>query len=168
MSDIDDLMNELKDTKNFGVFAHTNKAPVSAAEFKPIAENDINQYIIDSSAKIIQQGLETINDIKDNVSNGASPDELMAYSDLIKAVTSSIDTLNKINIQNKKGKTAIEIKEMEISNKKLSPTGNVTNNTLIVAPREELMKMLKDADKNDTTINITPVEESDSNESLSE
>lgn len=156
MSDVDDLISELKNTKNFGSFIHSSKTNTTPEEEQqPVSEDKISEYIIDKCTKLIQQGVNTITEIRGNVLSGGTPEEVMAYSDLIKAVTSSIDTLNKINLQNKKDKTAKEIKEMEISNSKQLKPGDTVNNTLIIAPREQLMKILKETDK---PIDVTPIE----------
>jgi hypothetical protein len=156
--EIDDLIKELRETKNFGAFVKTTTiTPTPSAIEENILEEDISKYIIQKCTKVIQQGITTIEEVKQSVLGGGCADDVIAYADLIKAVTSSIDTLNKINIQNKKDKTAKEIKQMDIDNvKKLPPSGNTVNNTLIVAPREALMKMLKDADDQIRTIDITP------------
>jgi predicted amidohydrolase YtcJ len=159
--EIDDLIKELRETKNFGGFVkNTTTSPViSAAPEEEINEEDISRYIINKSTKVINQGITTIENVRDSVLDGGTPDEILAYSDLIKAVTSSLDTLNKINLQNKKDKTAKQLKEMDVKNQKqLEPNKIVTNN-VIIAPREVLMKMLKDAEDKAKTIDI-PSEQS--------
>lgn len=156
--EIDDLIKELRETKNFGAFTKSTTPTVSACE-ETVAEEDISKYIIDKCTKVIGQGIQTIEKVKNGVLDGGTPDEIAAYSELINAVTSSLDTLNKINLQNKKDKTAKQIKEMDISNRKqLEPNKTVTNN-IIVAPREALMKMIKDADDKSKIIDISNSDE---------
>jgi len=84
--------------------------------------------------------------LKDIVITGQNPQEIAALASLINATTKALDSLNKINMQNKQIKNNIEIKQMEVSAAKniKPPTTNV-----LIATRDEIMSKLYDKNKRD-------------------
>jgi len=145
MSDeIDQLMSELKATKNLGNFLQP--APVKPTEQPIVTEENINDFILKTSSKVIQQGVDTIDSVRGAVVQGGAPEEIEALSQLISAVTGSIDVLNKINLQNKKAVSAKELKELDMNHRKqLQASKGPTHNTnILIAGREEVMKKLID------------------------
>ena len=138
--DIDTLLDELKSTKKLSGFI-----PVvpKATDQPEISEENLSDFVIKRFTLIVQQGVDTLEAIKNNVKSSGNPEEIEAYSKLVTAVATTIDGLNKINLQNKKTKAAKEIKQMDIDHQKgvIEGRANVTNN-ILVAPREEIMKRL--------------------------
>jgi len=141
--EIDSLLKELKETKNLGSFYSPKQA--KPTEVQKIEEEDLCKFIIDKSTKLIQQGVDTIEELKNSVLSG-NPEEVSSFSELIKAVTSSLDVLSKINIQNKKSKSARELKELDINAlKQLKDKPTRTN--ILVATREDVInRFLKDVE----------------------
>jgi hypothetical protein len=148
---IDDLLNELKDTKKMGTIA--NIRPPLPTEQPAVTDENLNEFVLQKMSLVISQGVATLEEIKNGVRQSADPEEIDAYSKLINAVASTADTLNKVNLQNKKAATAKEIKQMEIKGK--SPEGLPSSSTtIVIATREEIMeRILKEAE--DSTIDIT-------------
>ena len=148
LDDINDLVKELKETKNLIGLT----PPVDEPTITPKVTNDsIEDFVLEKSAKLIQQGVDTIERVKNTISSGAPAEEVEAYSKLISSVASAIEILNKIHLQNKKTTATKEIKqmEMEASKKLLDKYGGDKHNTienqtniLVTATREEIMKAL--------------------------
>ena len=108
--------------------------------------------------KLVEEGIETIEAIQQTVITGFEPDELQAYSGLLMSVVKAADTLNKINLQNKKDKTSKELKQMDIDKKQLSPAkGGNTN--ILVATREEIIERFLDNNKKAIEADVTDVED---------
>ena len=135
--DIDVLLDELKDTKKLGGMIPF-KAP-KATDQPNVTEENINEFIMQKTSLLVQQGIDTLEQIKNAVQGSGNAEEVDSYSKLVTAVASTIDTLNKVNLQNKKAKTSKELKEMDMEMRQgqLSNRSGVTN--VLIAPREEMM-----------------------------
>lgn len=161
MSDIDTLLDELS---SFSFPQPTTAKSVPRGTPTNITEDNINDYILQKTGKLIDAGLGAVDDLKDFVVQGQNPDEIAALSELISSTTKAIEALNRINLQNKKAKTDKELKTMDIEGKKavvgLLPNNNITNNTVnLVASREEIFKQLLN-DINNNEIKEIKIEES--------
>jgi hypothetical protein len=84
------------------------------------------------------------------------PENISAYSELVKASSTAIENLNKINLMNKKNSASKELKTMDIQAKTVSDDKKLIGQAM--ATREEVMdKLFKDAnvvdisDKDDVT-----------------
>jgi hypothetical protein len=158
MSDeLDKLLEELKNSKNTDL-------PVPAKQPNiDITEDTVGEYVLKRAAALIETGMFSVEAVKNIVSQSYEPEDIESYATLIKAVNESIDTLNKINLQNKKTKSSKELKQMSIdAQKALGPSQHNVNNNILIATREEIMKsliepMLQEKDnKPDKIINVTP------------
>lgn len=146
LDDLNDLVIELKNTKSLtNIIAPPEDISTKA---ETINENNVDDFIYRKSSTLIQQGIDTIESLKGTVLSGADAETVEAYSKLVASVASSIEILNKINIQKRKEKAAKELKQMDIdTSKKLldkyDGTTNIKNQTnILVASREEIMKAL--------------------------
>ena len=145
-NEIDTLLEELSSFK-------IPTPPVHSKPSLEVTDDSLNEFVIKRSTDLIDTGLDAIEDLKDFIVQGQNPEEIAALSDLISSTSKAIETLNKINLQNKKAKTDKELKILEFQNRKevasLMPSagGNVTNTTnVLIASREEIFKqLLKDS-----------------------
>ncbi len=102
---------------------------------------------------LVQQGCDTMEKLKGTVLSGADAETVESYSKLMNSVTSSIEILNKINLQKRKETAAKALKQMDIdtSSKLLDKyDGNApqTQTNILIASREEIMSaMLGKADE---------------------
>ena len=147
LDDLNDLVSELKHTKSLTGIMAPPEIEDTATKPEKIDDNNIDDFIYRKSSILIQQGVDTIERIKNTVLSGATPETIEAYSKLMSSVASSIEILNKINLQKRKEKSAKELKQMDIdTSKKLLDKydgHNIKNQTnIIVASREEIMKAL--------------------------
>lgn len=156
MSDIDTLLNELS-SFSFPQPTTNSKVSVKTSQVS-ITEDNINEYILQKTGNLVDAGLGAVNDLKDFIVQGQNPDEIAALSELISSTTKAIESLNRINLQNKKAKTDKELKTLDIEGKKAIasslPGSNITNNTnVLVASREEIFKQLLN-DAKDESIEV--------------
>lgn len=149
-TDISSLLDELHQTKDLGNFVAKRPPPVTQEEI--ITDDTINEFVLKQSSKIIAQGMDMLAHLQTNVKASGSAEEVEAYSKMYSAVTGSIDALNKVNIQNKKTKSAKELKQIDAEIKSKEPQGNTTN--IIVASREEIMERL--FERAEEVVDVTP------------
>lgn len=129
---VDSLLDQLRSVP---------KVAQKVQEMYPTAtQENIEQFIIDYSSKLIINATESVEHVRDIVTSAPTPQDITALAELIASTSSALETLNRLNINNKKLKQALTIKEMEIKAKK--DTQEITNNTIVIASREEVMKNL--------------------------
>ena len=157
--ELDDLLNELKNAKN------PQPSPEPEKKREEVNDENINDYILRKASELIDTGMFTVEAMKNSITSAYEPEEIESYATLIKSVNDTIETLNKINIQNKKAKTSKEIKQMGIdAQAALGPAQHNTNNNILIATREEIMKNLIEPmldqtnDKPNKVINVTEEE----------
>jgi hypothetical protein len=130
--DLDELVKQLK----------KDSIEIKKIQKKPhidINDDNINDYIMKKVGSLVENGVDTIDVLKESVLAGGDSKDIESFSELYKAVTGALDVLNKINIQNKKSKITKEIKQMDIEQRQLEgPKSNNTN--ILVATREEIIK----------------------------
>ena len=131
-NDLESLIDQLK-----------QHAPKETPEQVNVTEENLTAFVLEKAAKLINNGLTTAEELKDAIKQGTDPEEVMAYSDVIKATTAAIEALNKIGLQNKKLKTAVDMKKMDIDSRKGLTAGSGNTNVLICT-REEVIKGLLD------------------------
>ena len=123
-----------------------NQIDPSETPLPDVNDDNMNEYVIKKATENIEASLDAVNSLKDIVITGQNPQEIAALASLINATTKALDSLNKINMQNKQIKNNIEIKQMEVSIAKniKPPTTNV-----LIATRDEIMSKLYDKNKRD-------------------
>lgn len=150
--DIDKLVEELKNSDT--ELKSVSKSPTLSAD-------QINEFIINTTHDLVNNGMQTLEAIQRQVVMSQNMENLEYYGTLLNSITNAMGTVNKINIEQMKQKSAREIKEMDIgskekiANKKISAgmqqnqiegnvgPGSVTNNVLI-ATREDFFKLLNE------------------------
>lgn len=143
-ADIDLLLDELKRT-------NTNPTSASAIPAFPTVTEAINpenmeDFIIRKAAHVIQQSIDVSEMIKDGIISTGDAESIEAYSKILTSSSNAIDVLNKINLQNKRIKSAKELETMKIDAKK-SIGAKQVNTNILIATREEIMKQLVDGFK---------------------
>lgn len=148
-----DLKQELKKTEEVNnapvttttcvsTISTVSTIPTPSIPFK-LDDSNLNEFILENAQKIVQEGVKTIKDLQSVVAITFDSKLILGYSDLVKATTSSLDTLNKLNIERAKIKNSKEIKLMDIEAKKQLPEGKGAQNTVnLICTREEIFKML--------------------------
>ena len=163
MSD-DDLKTILKELENDETLSSLNET--TSADKLDINDETVNDYILQKVGTLIENGIQTVESIQQVIASGFEPEELQAFSGLISSITNAADTLNRINIQNKKSKTAKELKQMDIDNKTKLPEGRGGNTNVLIATREEVIERF--LEKNKKYINAEATEATDITEDIEE
>lgn len=135
---IDDLINQLKNTNK-----EMKKLP-KTQEFT-LERDDLEQFLINKAGKLINDSMEMVDNVKQYVAAAPNSEEVESLANLLKATTSSIDSLSRIFIQNKKSETSISMKKMDIDSKKeLLETDH--QNKLEMSREEVLDRLIRNAD----------------------
>lgn len=141
-------MNESLDTllDELSSFNYSSVKPVVKHEEPTITDDNINDYILKKTGHLVEAGLGAIEDLKEYIIQGQNPDEIAALSELISSTSKAIESLNRINLYNKKTKHDKEIKKIDIEGKKeiagMLPGNQTINNNVIVASRAEMLERL--------------------------
>lgn len=135
-NDIKNLIDQLKDAS-----AVAKKPPVETFN---LPKEELEQFIINSAGKLIQDSMSTIDDIKQYVTAAPESEDIHSLAELYKASTGAIEALNKLLIQHQRSATQIAVKTMDIESKQ-----QLANNTdkKITFTREEIVKELMDSGK---------------------
>lgn len=107
--DVKSLVDQLKESTKIA------KA-VDCEEFE-LKPEDLEQFILNNTGKLIKDSMNTIDDIKQYIINAPEPEDVHSLAELYKASTGAIETLNKILIQNQKSKTQLTVKKLDIESK---------------------------------------------------
>ncbi|MBC8416809.1 hypothetical protein H8E06_00585 [bacterium] len=144
MSDdgLDDLLGQLKNTnKSTKQICNQKKAELS---IPPQEQERLEAFLIDKSTILIDQTITALQNVQQQVMAAPDPENISAYSELVKASSTAMENLNKINLMNKKHKSSKELKTMDIQAKTISDDKRLVGQAL--ATREEIMeKLFKDA-----------------------
>lgn len=132
--EVQTLIDQLKDTTSFSKKVRKNK------DFE-LNKDDLEQFILNSSGKLITDSLTVLDNITDYVEAAPDAESVSSLAALMKASTDAIDTLNKVLIQDKKSNTQVGIKQMDIDAKKELADTTASPNKLT---REEVFKKLLD------------------------
>ena len=150
--DIEKLVEELKDSDK----------EMKSSMHPSISAEDVNQYVLDKTSNLIENSMVALDSIQRRILTAPDAADVESYSVLLNSITSALDTVNKINLQQMKHKSAKSIKKMDIkskekiADKKLIAAreapkqieGGTTNNTnILVASREDFFKMVKEMDE---------------------
>jgi hypothetical protein len=114
-------------------------------ERDPLKKEDLEKFVIDRGASLVEDALEMVATVKDFIISAPNAEDVEALSGLINATATAMDTLNKINLQDKKTDTSVKLKTMEIQAKK--ELLEADNTQRVLATREEIIKMLADKAK---------------------
>jgi hypothetical protein len=151
-NEIDSIIDQLKNDSVENSFKCKK-----AKEVTGLTDDNVNDYVYNKTAEVIESGLEAINNLKDSVMSAQDPKEISALAQLIGATTKAIDGLNKINLQIKQHKNNIEVAKLENESLKKLQSSSTTN-VVAIATREDVMKKL--FDKNPRTEKIELIEDS--------
>lgn len=145
--EIDSLLDEVNNLPECMNTFTPAPAPASTLAASITSSDGLNDFIIQKGVELIESGLNAVRDIQQTSTSARTPEEIEAYSEMIKSVSGAIDALNKINIQTMRNKGAKEVKQLEVDAKiataKQIGTGTQTN--VLIATRDEFFKKILDS-----------------------
>lgn len=130
---VDSILNQLKSVPSL---AKTTEK----SQNKDISPEDLEKFIIQYTSRLVENATESVEFVKDNVQMAPSPEDVVSLAELIKSTSGALEVLNKMVINKAKNKTSVQIKEMDIANKKQELDTKV--NLTLTASREEMMNRL--------------------------
>lgn len=134
---LDDLIDQLK------VSASESKKASSADYSLP--KEKLEEFVLNSTGKLVTQGLEIVEGVKDYVMNNPESREVVALSEALKAVAGALSVVKDIHITQMKRESAKEIKTMEIESRKLLKIEDKKEKLLM--SRDEIFKKIMDEAK---------------------
>lgn len=145
MNESDDISSLLNELSSFSAPApHTQRA---IKEEVPLKEEDMQQYFLNKTKALIDAGIGAVQDLTPSIVAGSDSREIEALSKIIASTAQALDALQKTTLINKKADRDEQLENLKLQGKKeiaLLTQGpkNVTNNNILVASREEIMKRL--------------------------
>ena len=132
--DMGDLIDQLKNADQI------IKKPEKVQEEFNLSKENLEEFILNNAGKLIQQSEEMESDVKQYVETAPEHRDVTSLAELIKASSSAIESLSKVLVQDKKGVTQKEVKQLDIQGKKELLQGEVT--AKIMLSRDEVIKEL--------------------------
>jgi hypothetical protein len=109
-----------------------------------IDKDNLEEFIMNSSGKLVKKSLELVDNVNDYISTAPENRDVAALAEVIKATAGSIDTLQKLHSSNERNETQKEVKKMDVESKERI---NITDNqTRVLLSREDIMQALVDRD----------------------
>lgn len=144
-TDNDDISNLLDELNNFNLPSPNTTKVVQ--EVTPLKEEDLQQYVLDKTKALLETSLAAVQDLTPSVVAGSDSREMDALSKLIGSTAQVLESLQKTSLINKKADRDEKLEKMRLEGRKeiamlTQGPQNVTNNNILVASREEIMKKL--------------------------
>ena len=135
---VNSLINQLKSSTSL-----TNKVRGAEEGAFSVPKEELEQFVIDNAGQLIQESFAVMNNYKDMINTAPNAEDVSAYAELIKASTNALESLNKILVQDKRSKTSMELKQIDIEQKK-ALIDHKADTHLLTMGREEMFKKLMD------------------------
>ena len=103
-----------------------------------LTKENLEEFILKYAGDLVQTSSDAVNTINDHILSAPTAEDVVALAELIKASNSSIETLNKMLLTDKKHHTLIKIKQMDVDS--IKKELDTAIGAKILMSREELMK----------------------------
>ena len=127
-----------------------NKTVREKREDVTIDKENLEEFIMKSSGKLVNKSLEIVDNVNDYISSAPENRDVAALAEVIKATSASIDTLQKLHSSNERNETQKEVKKMDVESKERLNIAD--NQTRMLLSRDDIMKAL--IDKDDDVIDV--------------
>lgn len=122
-----------------------NKVVREKKEDVTIDKENLEEFIMKSSGKLVKKSLEIVDNVNDYISSAPENRDVAALAEVIKATSASIDTLQKLHSSNERNDTQKEVKKMDVESKERLNIAD--NQTRMLLSRDDIMKALVDKDE---------------------
>tara|TARA_R110000851_G_scaffold55365_1_gene129972 strand:- start:329 stop:769 length:441 start_codon:yes stop_codon:yes gene_type:complete len=133
---VNDIIAQLKQSNK------TAKVPV---EESVLRREDIEDFIIQNSSRLIKKSLSIVDNVNDYISSAPENRDVAAMAELIKASSGAIEALNKLHTSKERNYTQVAVKQMDIESKEKLNIAD--NQTKILLSREDIMHALIDREE---------------------
>jgi len=111
--------------------------------FPTVTDDNVNEFILEYGSKLVKDGMDAIDRVKPKITSGQDADEISALSELMRAMNSTLGTLTKISLQNKK--EVSDRKQTELTYTKKKELGHSPKTQVLIGTREDIMKEMMKA-----------------------
>jgi hypothetical protein len=142
---VDDIQTLLDELSSFEMPAPNTK---KAFETDPVLnKEDTEQYFLNKTKAVIEASVGAVQDLTQATTSSGDAKDVEALAKLIASTAQMLDALNKTNLIDKKADRDEQLERVRIEGRKEIAQLNqapkqVTNNNILVASREEIMKKL--------------------------
>ena len=133
---VNDIISQLK---------QNNKVARAPVEESVLDKEDLEDFLIQNSGKLIKKSLSIVDNVNDYISSAPENRDVAALAELIKASSSAIETLNKLHVAKERNETQLEVKKIDVQSKERINIAD--NQAKILLSREDIMNALLDDDK---------------------
>ena len=138
---VNDIIAQLK---------QNNKASKAPVEESVLNKEDLEDFLIQNSSKLIKKSLSIVDNVNDYISSAPENRDVAALAELIKASSSAIETLNKLHTAKERNETQVAVKQMDIESKERLNIAD--NQTKMLLSRDDVLKAL--VEKEDDVIDV--------------
>ena len=138
--------------KEFSVNDLINQLQTTASANKELLKQDFNlprekleDFVLNSTGKLVTQGLEIVEGVKDYVMNNPESREVEALSQALKAVASALSVIKDVHITQIRRDSAKDLKAMEIESRKMLKEEDRKDRLML--SRDEVFKKIMDEAK---------------------
>ncbi len=136
---IDSLIDQLK-----GSNAMSTELTKKAEDFH-LDKGELEQFILDNQGALIRDSVDIIQLMKQYVASAPNAEDIGSFAELLKATSTAIDNLAKLQITKQRTDSQKEIKQMDIDAKKNLNDDN--NRMKLMGTREEVFnRLVKEAE----------------------
>jgi|TARA_R100001015_G_C4584604_1_gene140651 hypothetical protein len=139
---VDDIITQLKG----------NKKVSHKIEEEVLSKEDLEDFLIEKSSKLINKSLNIVDNVNDYISSAPENRDVAAMAELIKATSSSIETLNKLHTAKERNETQLEVKKIDVQSKERISIAD--NQTKVLLSREDIMSALIEGDDKSDVIDV--------------
>ena len=115
---------------------------VEAAEKVNLDKDQLEQFILDNQGTLIKDSVDVLQIVKQYVASAPNSEDITSFAELLRATSSAIDNLTKLQINQQRVDTQVKIKQMDIEAKKDINDDN--NKMKLIGTRDEIYKRLLD------------------------
>ena len=133
---VNDIIAQLK---------QNNKVAKAPVEESVLNKEDLEDFLIQNSGKLIKKSLSIVDNVNDYISSAPENRDVAALAELIKASSSAIETLNKLHVAKERNETQLEGKKIDVESKERINIAD--NQAKILLSREDILNALVDEDK---------------------
>ena len=138
--DLDEAVNDI-----ISQLKQNNKTAKTPVEENVLKREDIEDFIIQNSSRLIKKSLSIVDNVNDYISSAPENRDVAAMAELIKASSGAIEALNKLHTAKERNDTQVEVKQMDIDSKEKLNIAD--NQTKLLLSREDIMHALIDREE---------------------
>ena len=139
--DLDEAVNDI-----ISQLKQNNKVAKAPVEESVLNKEDLEDFLIQNSGKLIKKSLSIVDNVNDYISSAPENRDVAALAELIKASSSAIETLNRLHTAKERNETQLDVKKIDVESKERMNIAD--NQAKILLSREDIMNALIEDESN--------------------